>query len=471
MEKSGEFGEFGEFVDGDVEIEALSGSWDATRAARDALVGRGAAVVGPVLDVLCDEGSPVEWQVAADVLCRIGGPALLPLAEAVAGAGSPEAGRRAGWALARLEVRDMSAFVPLLSHEHARVRDIALGAFQSRGEPALAFTDDLVPLLADPDRDVRRRAVWTFQAVGAAAVPVLRRTRRAPAPGPRLRAGALEALAAVGGPGVLDRRDREALRRLTRVKRGTEVPRGLHLCGFWYAVPTADQGAVLDAFALGDGEPVTLRTGAAAWNHDRHQRWRGGPHAGCARVFVSPVLDGWTLVLGHSSADAHRIEEADEERRDEVRARVVRERCAALSRRFGAAHWYGMSCGDGWTAWCLAEGGDVLRHYDVFDAERHGDEEPGHPAESGYLLPHRRGFPDDAFDDVDLSDFDAYLAAYRRKKDELGIPDTCRAVDIAARTSVDPASIGPRTRLTGQGVLALTDCGREHGHPAGALPF
>ncbi|MFE4335230.1 hypothetical protein ACFRQM_39255 [Streptomyces sp. NPDC056831] len=52
--------------------ESLSGSWEHTRAARDALVEQGAAAVGAVLDVLCDEQSPVEWTVSADVLCDRG---------------------------------------------------------------------------------------------------------------------------------------------------------------------------------------------------------------------------------------------------------------------------------------------------------------------------------------------------------------------------------------------------------------
>jgi hypothetical protein len=49
-------------------------------------------------------------------------------------------------------------------------------------------------------------------------------------------------------------------------------------------------------------------------------------------------------------------------------------------------------------------------------------------------------------------------------------PVRLRATDVAARTSVDPASLGPATRVRGPAVLALTACGRRHGHPPGALP-
>lgn len=66
-----------------------------------------------------------------------------------------------------------------------------------------------------------------------------------------------------------------------------EVPDGMHLCGSWYALPTTDQDAVLEASGLGVGEPVTVRTGAAGRN--RHNSSRRS-HDVCARVFVSPVL-------------------------------------------------------------------------------------------------------------------------------------------------------------------------------------
>ncbi|MFE6049303.1 HEAT repeat domain-containing protein [Kitasatospora sp. NPDC056446] len=451
--------------------DQLSGAFNDTRPARDALVARSAAAVPAVLGVLCDERSPVDWAASADVLRRIGEPALLPLVQAAVAADSPEVARRVSWTLGRLEVADHAVYLPLLEHPHPPVRGDALLAFQLRGGAAARFVDRLVPLFGDPEPEVRQQAVRAFKAIGTAAVPALHRVRRGPAPGPRIRAGALEALAAIGGPAALEPEDRAAWDRLTRTKLPTEVPEGMHLCGSWYAVPTADQDAVLAAFDLADPLPVTLRTGAAAWNQDHHSWQRTRPHESCARVFVSPALDGWTLVFGHSSPDTHRIEDADDAGElDETLPLVVRERCADLSRRFGSAQWYGTSCGDGWTAWCIAEDGEVVRHYDADDAERNGDDGPGHPAEDGYLLPHQDSFPAGALDGVDPSDPEAFHARYLRVKEELRIPDTCDASDIAARLSVDPATLGPHTRTAGHGVLALTACGRAHGHPSGALP-
>ncbi|MFF6971339.1 MULTISPECIES: HEAT repeat domain-containing protein [Streptomyces] len=350
-------------------------------------------------------------------------------------------------ALARMACGDLDACALLLGHPDPRVRENALVEFQRRGAAAVAYSERLTLLLGDADPGVRRRAVLAFQGIGCGAVPVLRRVRRASAGGPWVRAGALEALAEIGGPGALDPADLAAVRRLRRIKLRTEVPEPFALCGFWYALPTLDQSAVLDAFGLGDAEPVTLRTGAAAWSRDRHSRTRDAECPSSARVFVSPGLDGWTLVFGHSSDDRRHIRwDAGCGAGCGPVREIVRARCSALGERFGAAQWYGESCGGAWTAWCIAQGAEVVRYYDVFDAVRGADQGPAHGAEYGYRPAHEppgRG-------------------ELRGR--------TCRATVVAARLSVDPSSLGARTTVTGSGVLALTPYGRRYGHPPGALP-
>ena len=130
--------------------------------------------------------------------------------------------------------------------------------------------------------------------------------------------------------------------------------------------------------------------------------------------------------------------------REDALRRDTQERCREPSARSGAAHWYGASCGDEWTAWCLAEAGSIVRYYDVFDPG--GQIGPPHPAESGYLLPHEDGFPPGAFDGVDPSGTQAFTARYRQVKEELAIPDAAHATAIAARASVNPAALGPSAR-------------------------
>ncbi|MFD0599780.1 hypothetical protein ACFQZ4_51825 [Catellatospora coxensis] len=230
----------------------------------------------------------------------------------------------------------------------------------------------------------------------------------------------------------------------------------VHLCGTWLAIRTTDQAAVLAELDLSDPRPVSTDQGEAAWNRDRHS-WDlpADDHRSHGRVYVTPVIDGWTLVFGTSPDLAH----ADPADRG-VWAGRAQDLCARLSARFGAAHLYGMSCGDSWTMWCLAEAGRVRRYYEVEPGERLGE----HPAEDGYRLPDDdEGLPADAYDGIDQADVDAVLARRAELYERLALPEVCYATDIAALTSVDPSTFGPSTAVSGQAVLALTACGREHG--------
>ncbi|WP_059007085.1 HEAT repeat domain-containing protein [Streptomyces specialis] len=442
--------------------EAASEDALVREMARGELIALRAAAVGPLLDALWDDEAPVAWSEAAWLLRKIGLPALGPLADAIAAAPTPTALRRARWAFTGLDVPGLGVYASALKHPDPQVRQSAAYVFQGRGRDALSEAHLLLPLLADPVPEVREGAVWALREVGTGVVPLLRGVRRGLWPGyARARAGALEVLAAVGGPEALDERDRAALRRLISVKARDEIPEPMHTCGSWFAVPTTDQEAVLDAFGLSGAVPVTMRLGASAWCHDLHAG--NGPrarHGTCSRVYVSPALDGWTLVFGTPSGDAH----ADDGR---SRGARVRSRCAALSRRFGAAHWYGMRCGDDWTAWCLGEGGEVVRFYDVAEPESEVGGE--HPAEARCVPHYRSGFPRRALEDLDAADAEAFLACFEEIGRELWLPGQRTAVEVAGQASVDPASIGPQTRVTGRAVLALTACGREHGHPRGAL--
>ena len=439
-----------------------AGDRQAQMSAGMALAALGAPAVGPLVAILCDEKSAVDSSVSGLLLREIGRPALEPLIEAIASAPTPEAARRAGWAYCGLKIDDLSAFAAGLQHPSPKVRGDSAYVLQLKGEVALPYASDLIELLVDPDADVRQRAIWALRDIGPGVVPTLQEVRRSRG---RLRRPALEALAAIGGPAALDERDRDLVRRLIRIKIAAETPEPMHLCGSWFAIPTGDQGEVLDAFGLSDPEPVTMRLGASAWNHDHHD-WSGPgkEHRRCSRIYVTPRLDGWILLFGEPAEDVHRADPTEDE---DAWREVVRDRCRMLSRRFGVAHWYGMSCGDGWTAWCVAENGEIVRFYDAFESERRIG--PRHPAEEGYLLGDEDGFPEDAFDDIDPYDQHAFMTRYKRLKQELGIPDTCDATLFAARASTDPSSFGGHTRVEGQGIVALTACGRVHGHPRGAL--
>jgi hypothetical protein len=440
-------------------LERLASEQKAERTtAHDLLVAMGADAVGPVLAVLCDVSSPVQWYVSGSVLRDLGEASLAPVRDALAAATDREVRRRCAWTFQYLDVADPAVYLPALAHPSPEVRKSAAFAFQHVRERAEPYLDDLAVLLADADDEVRQRAVWAFEEIGAVAVPLLRAIRRGDG---RRRAAALTALAGIGGWDALDAVDRATVTRLIAVKSFGEVPEPMHLCGSWFALPTTDQAAVLDAFALVDPVPVTMRLGESAWNHDHHQG--GGEHSSCRRMYVTPVLDGWTLVFGSPHLDTTGDDKSDEAAfRDDVLART-----AALSSRFGAAQWFGASCGDGWTAWCIAEQGRVVRYYDVYEPDDQiGD---GHPAEQGYQLPHEDAFPDDAFEGVRISDSDAFRARYDQVKRDLNIPDDAHSTSIAARISVDPGSLGPQTVVTGRAVIALTACNAGQPSPSGAL--
>lgn len=109
----------------------------------------------------------------------------------------------------------------------------------------------------------------------------------------------------------------------------------------------------------------------------------------------------------------------------------------------------------------------IVRYYDAFEP---GDQiGPAHPAESGYLLPHENGFPDGAFDGVNPNDTKAFMARFLQVKETLAIPDTAHATAIAARTSVNPAALGPQTSVVGHGLIAATAWGRSLPSPPGTL--
>ncbi|OXM55101.1 hypothetical protein CFP75_01500 [Amycolatopsis alba DSM 44262] len=321
-----------------------------------------------------------------------------------------------------------------------------------------------------------RVSTWDLRDTGPDDLLELREIRQTG--NQALRNAARTLLFGLGGPEALGEYDLALVRRLIRSKLGGEVPVAMRGCEFWYAIPTTDQAAVLDTFGLSDPEPVTMSLGTEIWN----QHYHGSGHQRCARIYVSPALGGWTLVFGRPSDDQHPADVTEESSwsiepreqyqamlaNEKVRRGVDRERCTALSRRFGAAHQYWRSHGDSTTSWCVAEKGELVRFYDVSAPEESVGELA---AENGYLLPHEdTPLPDGWADDIEHTENPLdwqreWVRRYRRLKAELGLPDHCNADTIAEAISVHPGKIGPHTRVEGHGVIALTRCGLEYGHP------
>ncbi|GIH08272.1 hypothetical protein Rhe02_63390 [Rhizocola hellebori] len=414
-------------------ISQLSGRGEKARleAIKD-LKQVGEPAVAPLVASLLDEQSPVSWSDAGVILRGIGRPAFWPVVEAIAVAASPETLRRCAWAFAGFGAEVIDLYARALSHEHPRVREEAALGVQYCKEAGLPALPDLLPLLAAPDDEVRQRAVWAMAALGEDVLPLLQQVRRS-GPG-HLRPGALRAIAEVAGEQAFSDSDRAAVERLIRIKltrEAAEPIEGCGTCGSWLALPTSDHRAICEALDLSTPRPATMTLGFAAFYCDGHGMADDNQRMG--RVFLTPRLDGWTLVMGpwYAYADADWAET--------VRA------CRELSERFGQAqcYWHDAQTGSG--SWVICQGGELIRAYDQDD--RHNEAGPRLPVEQGKTL----SFEEDDEDDVE--------GTY------------CDALMVAAAMSVSPDSIGAQTQVHGHGLLALTKFGRQYGVPNGTLPI
>ncbi|MEV6276972.1 hypothetical protein [Nocardia sp. NPDC051832] len=342
----------------------------------------------------------------------------------------------------------------------------------------------LVALLGSSTEWVRREAYFKLARGGPGILGVLREVRKRPS---RVRGVALALLAEFGWQ-QLDPADLALVYRLLRMKQATEVPEPVLLSKGWYALPTTDQAAVLDAFGLCDPIPATLRMGFGAWlDQERdpkqgrrpanlytdlnvyHDGW-GNPYSYC-EVFVTPALDGWTLVL----ADWQPSDEPDK-------------RCAELSKRFGAAHFYEQICEqDFWSHWCVAEDGAVRIHCAVGGAMPEGDDDwymavdgevmfyqadalgsaPTREALRAWLEAndHGRGHRTPPPRTVGEHDVNALRRRFGREalpaaKLNVTPQEPPAEWDVgvegaAPRLSVSPETLGPQTSVVGTGVLAV----------------
>ncbi len=417
-------------------------------------------LIEPILWELLEPNPRVDRVGGIAVLQRFGPVAYPAMIEQLAIAETPAAVELCCQALGIAAASDATKFALEICSEDPE--DRAGIAFVLGYRRRREYAPLLVPLLADPVQRVRDEAIGAFGRLGRSAAPLLRRVRCSRAPERRY---ALAALAQIGWD-TPEPRDLAVLARWMQAKLAADVADPFVPQDGWYAVRTADRAAVLDAFGLSDPVAVTWSMGTDTWRaHDaRHSRTAYDEHADCARMYVSPVLDGWTLVFGTSVADEEldrhdhelsRMLDVDADYTPDGREHQERQAlCAALSARFGQAHWYGQNyesgCDD-WWGWCLASHGEVLRYY-YRDCNEHVDPirvGSGHAAETG--------LPFDSIEIDDHSGRDGFLQ-------QNGIPDTMRPILVAGRASVDPSRIGANTRTQGHGVLALTACGRRLGH-------
>jgi hypothetical protein len=189
----------------------------------------------------------------------------------------------------------------------------------------------------------RNDLVWRLARRGQAIVPQLQHIRRH-GPG-RLRAAALEILVNIVGEAGLHPTDVAAAERLVRIKAPLEPFLNVNLCwDAWMCVRGGDQRGIMGAAGLTPVRPATFALATRVVS-DRLDDPDG-------LVFVTPELNGWTVVAGRWCDPSH------DERGEEVRLLVEK-----LSSRYGEAHAYFITEYSEDSTWLVARDGQTVRRY------------------------------------------------------------------------------------------------------------
>ncbi|MFC1435631.1 HEAT repeat domain-containing protein [Streptacidiphilus sp. N1-3] len=434
-------------------VLALSARDESERQAAVAgLAALGAAALPALVEQVRDAASPVTEAALLTALRGIGPQAFEPLLAVLRDAEPGRARRRAARFFTSLGTAALEGYVRVLADGDPVVRRAAVSGISACRDDALPTAKLLVRSLGDPDEEVRCAAVRAFCVWDEAVVPLLQAVRR-DGPG-AARGGALEALAEIGGEAVISARDIAALERLAQVALLDDAPVPIACCFLsWIAVSTGDQVGVLEELGLSALRQVPFTVGVNAADSDSHGGFDDDPLDRYRRVFVTPELAGWTLVVGSWCDPSAAQREGD-----------VLDACVRLSARYGhaQAYWYGAQ-GDG-SAVLIAEGGAVRRRLAYIPGEDTQQLELGTPLPYEQQRRTALGLPAPAAGRTDVDG-----GKDEDEDDEWGWELLELATGLAGELSLDPLSIDSRTPTRGTGLLALTEYGRRLGAPAGAL--
>lgn len=453
-------------------VAELSGPEEKRPAARARLVATGAVAVVPVLAALWEEIIP--WGEGVEVLRRVSldgfateRKRLAGLVDGVCSARRPRSVR--GPARQRLWARLAEAARWMREPDWGQAPEFLPDPTDHRllgHRPSWAplFVPLLDEPLAAPGTEHRNDTAHVdyLVALGEHAVPMLRAVRRSPL---RQRRVALSILARIGWC-HLDARDRATMTRmLIRMAHHEPSPNPRWLSGEWYAVQTADRDALLAALDLSEPVVVPVTVGLrAVYGAGRTQAW------------VSPAIDGWTLVVGQPGiTTAPTSDGAPED--------VVVSQLARLSRRFGRAYHFRLvdefEDPDGCNVWRLAERGEIVAEFRPTFADVATDRwtRLGIVDEAEFRTWLETEFVDEC-GSLPREPGESPLAWARRlaesedHQDWTTLPTaiwagplSCQAVSVRVAGWFEPGST-----VAGEGVLALTDYGRRFGH-RGVLPL
>jgi hypothetical protein len=262
-------------------------------------------------------------------------------------------------------------------------------------------------------------AAGRFVGLDASMLPGLRAIRR---DGPaRARRGALLALLHLGGERALDPADLAVLQRLIGIKLPHDRPHSLDACfNAWLTVRGGDQQGIMRVLGLTRSAPATYGLGETMVDHlghggpDRSRTWR--------HVFISPRLNGWTVVSGPSC--------------DPDKEPLVEGWVQALSAVYGEAQAYFYGSQNEGDAWLVGLRGRILRR---FSSEK-PESSTGAPLPVERRALERLGFtgPPERLDGYDADDLWDFIAE-------------CGATQVAAELSIDPVWMGWPAELEVEG--------------------
>ncbi|MGW0483958.1 hypothetical protein [Nonomuraea sp. NPDC003214] len=186
---------------------------------------------------------------------------------------------------------------------------------------------------------------------------------------------------------------------------------------------------------LSSPRPVTFAEAREVIDADGHGE--PGDREHLSRVFVSPEVDGWTLVMGAWCDPC-----------GERHAEVLRS-CQELSDRYGAAQAYYFGAQDDGSAWLVAENGQVIRRYAATGEPDDASLTLGTPLPCERVKLRELGLPADG----DLR------AASAEQVEEWTVAAFELAPEVAAAFGVTPFTLGGDTKVRGTGLLAVTPGG------------
>jgi len=222
---------------------------------------------------------------------------------------------------------------------------------------------------------------------------------------------------------------------------------GFKIC--WFAIRTTDGAAIGRILGLRNQQPANWASGIA-FAYDAPE-----PKSKFAKVFVSPPVDGWTLVIGFGLPYP-----ADVSSEANLRiGRDFRRHFLNLASHFDDVQFFGTYRVVGFNAWARARGGHVERVFSMSDGEVLANEGPQSSEEAhlGLLdLGNQAPVKATAF-------LFEHMSSRRSQGQERSpIPDEQDTIDMAGAWSIDPTQLESMMQSKGVGLVGLLPFGQPH---------